>query len=46
MHKYLNQGLNQQQVLMIRRAFESYSPVEGEIPLDKYKECIFYSEAN
>lgn len=46
MHKYLNQGLNQQQIIMIRKAFESYSPIEGEIPLDKYKECIFHSEVN
>lgn len=26
MQRYLNQGLNQKQILMIRTAFESYEP--------------------
>ena len=29
MHKYLNQGLNQKQVMMIRSAFNSYEPSNG-----------------
>lgn len=33
MQKYLNQGLNQQQILQIREAFETYEPVNGEISL-------------
>lgn len=45
MQKYLNQGLNQKQILMIRTAFESYEPQNGEISVQKYKECILQSEA-
>lgn len=37
MQKYLNQGLNQKQVIMIRTAFESYQPEDGYINLDKYR---------
>ena len=33
MQKYLNQGLNQHQILQIREAFETYEPVNGEISL-------------
>lgn len=33
MQKYLNQGLNQHQILQIREAFETYDPVNGEILL-------------
>lgn len=29
MQKYLNQGLNQHQILQIREAFETYEPVNG-----------------
>lgn len=43
MHKYLNQGLNQKQILMIRAAFESYEPQNGQIVVQKYKECILQS---
>jgi hypothetical protein len=33
MQKYLNQGMNQQQILQIREAFETYQPVNGLISL-------------
>lgn len=39
MQKYLNQGLNQQQILQIREAFQTYDPVNGEISLEKLKLC-------
>jgi hypothetical protein len=29
MQKYLNQGLNQQQILKIKEAFDAYHPVNG-----------------
>lgn len=29
MQKYLNQGLNQQQIIKIKEAFDSYQPVNG-----------------
>jgi len=29
MQKYLNQGLNQNQILQIKEAFETYGPVNG-----------------
>ena len=37
MQKYLNQGLNQKQILQIREAFESYEPENGEISIDKMR---------
>lgn len=37
MQKYLNQGINQKQILMIRTAFESYQPENGFIDLQKYR---------
>lgn len=40
MQKYLNQGLNQKQILMIRQAFLSYEPTNGFIDLAKYRECL------
>jgi hypothetical protein len=33
MQKYMNQGLNQPQILQIREAFETYQPVDGVISL-------------
>lgn len=33
MQKYMNQGLNQPQILQIRQAFETYDPVNGQISL-------------
>lgn len=44
MQKYLNQGLNQKQVIMIRTAFESYQPENGYINLEKYRQCLLQSE--
>jgi hypothetical protein len=37
MQKYLNQGINQKQVLMIRTVFESYQPENDFIDLQKYR---------
>ena len=37
MQKYMNQGLNQKQILQIREAFESYEPENGEIHIDKLR---------
>jgi hypothetical protein len=39
MQKYMNQGLNQHQILQIREAFETYDPVDGFITLEKLKSC-------
>ena len=37
--KYLNQGLNQQQIIKIKEAFDSYQPVNGEIDVAKLRTC-------
>ena len=37
--KYLNQGLNQQQILKIKEAFESYEPTNGRVESEKLKNC-------
>ncbi len=37
MQKYLNQGLNQKQILQIREAFQSYEPENGEVTIDKLR---------
>ena len=37
--KYLNQGLNQQQIIKIKEAFDSYQPVHGEIDAAKLRTC-------
>ena len=37
MQKYLGQGMNQQQVLQIRQAFENFGPVDGYIDVTNYK---------
>ena len=37
--KYLNQGLNQQQIIKIKEAFDSYQPVNGEIDVSKLRTC-------
>jgi hypothetical protein len=33
MQKYLNQGLNQNQILQVKEAFDSYEPVDGFVDL-------------
>lgn len=45
MQKYLNQGLNQNQILQIKEAFDSYEPSNGEIDLSKLKATIEQSHA-
>jgi len=37
MHKYLGQGLTQNQILQIKEAFDSYQPLNGSIDLGKFK---------
>jgi hypothetical protein len=37
MQNYLNQGLNRNQVMMVRSVFNSYGPKEGRIQSQKYK---------
>lgn len=44
MHKYLNQGLTSNQVLMIRAVFNSYQPQDDLIESSKYKESLMQSE--
>jgi hypothetical protein len=44
MQRYLNQGLNQNQILQIKQAFDSYDPQNGVISLVKYRECMEQSE--
>jgi hypothetical protein len=34
---YLNQGMNQNQILQIKYAFDCYEPVDGLIDLNKLK---------
>jgi hypothetical protein len=46
MQRYLNQGLNQKQVLMVREIFESYEPVNGCISAERYKENLMRAETN
>lgn len=46
MHKYLNQGLNQKQVLMVREIFESYQPEDGLISTDRYRESLLRAQTN
>jgi hypothetical protein len=45
MQKYLNQGLNQHQILQIREAFDSYAPENGLIDLDKMRHCTEQSQS-
>ena len=40
MQKYMGQGMNQQQVLKIREAFDSFNPVDGYIDVTNYKARI------
>ena len=40
MQNYLNQGLNRNQVMMIRSVFNSYGPKDGRIQSQKYKEAL------
>lgn len=36
-HKYLNQGLDQNEILQVKYAFDSYEPEEGYIDLNKLR---------
>ena len=45
MQKYLGQGLNQNQVLQIKEAFESYDPQNGQIELDRLRVATEQSQA-
>ena len=46
MHRYLNQGLNQKQVLMVRDIFHSYEPDNGLITAQTYRENLMRAEAS
>lgn len=46
MQRYLNQGLNQKQVLMVREIFESYEPEDGLISAERYKENLLRAQTN
>lgn len=46
MQRYLNQGLNQKQVLMVREIFESYEPHQGLISAERYKEGLLRAQTN
>ncbi len=46
MQRYLNQGLTQKQILMVREIFESYEPQDGLISADKYRESLERSQTN
>lgn len=46
MQRYLNQGLSQKQILMVREIFESYEPQGGHISADKYRESLQKSQTN
>jgi hypothetical protein len=46
MQRYLNQGLNQQQILMVREIFESYHPQNGLISADTYRESLLRAQTN
>ena len=37
MQKYLNQGLNQQEVIKVKEAFDAFGPVDGRINASKLK---------
>jgi hypothetical protein len=45
MHKYLGQGLNQNQILQIKEAFDSYDPANGEVEVSKLRPNIDQSPA-
>lgn len=45
MQKYLGQGLNQNQILQIKEAFDSYDPVNGEVEVSKLRPNIDQSPA-
>lgn len=38
MQKYLNQGMNQNQILEVKEAFDSYEPENGLIDLNKLRQ--------
>jgi hypothetical protein len=40
MQRYLNQGLTQNQILMVREIFETYEPENGLISSSKYRENL------
>jgi hypothetical protein len=46
MHRYLNQGLNQKQVLMVRDIFHSYEPDNGLISAQRYRENLMRAETS
>lgn len=46
MHRYLNQGLNQQQVLMVRQIFDSYLPQQGLIDAERYRDSLRRAQTN
>lgn len=45
MQKYLNQGLNQNQIIQIKYAFDSYEPENGLIDLNKLKSATEQSQS-
>lgn len=45
MQKYMNQGLNQNQILQIREAFEFCEPENGRIQLSKLRIATEQSQA-
>lgn len=45
MQKYMNQGLNQNQIIQIREAFEYCEPENGRIQLSKLKIATEQSQA-
>lgn len=43
MQNYLNQGLNRNQVMMVRAVFNSYHPKDGCIQTHRYRESLVQS---
>jgi len=45
MQKYMGQGLNQNQILQIKEAFDSYEPENGQIDLNKIRTATEQSQS-
>ncbi len=46
MHKYIGDGMNQQDIIKVKEAFDSYRPVDGRIRVSKLFESTEQSGSN